>query len=462
MHKRIWLFVVACAVGAGLHGRDAVAAVKTPAFISDGMVLQHGTKVPVWGTADPGEKVTVRFQDQTASATAGQDGKWLVRLKNLKPGGPFAMIIQGHNKLLLRNVLVGEVWLCSGQSNMEMRLADSADAQEVIEHSKDPMIHLFTVAHASAASPAPDVTGSWSECGPKTVPSFSAVAYFFGRDLRKALGVPVGLIHSSVGGTPAEQWTSASALKANPELKGLQGSGLYNGMIAPLVPYAIRGAIWYQGESNAGRAVQYQTLFPAMIKDWRTAWKAGDFPFLFVQIAPWQKIQKVPADSAWAELREAQRLTSLKVPNTAMAVITDVGDEADIHPKRKAPVGGRLALAARALAYGEKVEYAGPVYAGMEVEGDKAVLSFKHRGGGLGARGGALEGFTVAGGDHKFVNAKAEIRGDKVVVWSPHIKDPTAVRFGWANYPVVNLWSKAGLPASPFRTDDLPLTTRGK
>jgi len=462
MHKKVWFIVVAAAASAWFGSAEAVAAVKTPAFISDGMVLQHGMKVPVWGTADPGEKVTVNFQDQKVSATAGQDGKWRVRLNDLKPGGPSEMVIQGRNKLVLRDVLVGEVWLCSGQSNMEMRLADTADAQEVIAHSKDPMLHLFTVPHASAASPARDVAGSWSACGPKTVPNFSAVAYFFGRDLHKALGVPVGLIHSSVGGTPAEQWTSAAALKSQPELKGLQGSGLYNGMIAPLVPYAIRGVIWYQGESNAGRAVQYHTLFPAMIKDWRTAWKQGDFPFLFVQIAPWQKIEREPGESAWAELREAQRLTSLNVPKTAMAVITDVGDDVDIHPKRKAPVGARLALAARALAYGEKVEYTGPAYAGMKIEGDKAVLSFKHEGGGLVSKGGPLEGFTVAGADRRFVNASAEIRDRKVVVWSPHVKQPVAVRFGWANYPVVNLWNKAGLPASPFRTDGFPLTTRGK
>jgi len=462
MHKWIGYVVVACAVGVGLHGRGVSAAVKTPAFISDGMVLQRGMKVPVWGTADPGERVTVHFQGQKAQATAGQDGTWTVRLHELKAGGPFEMTIQGRNKLHLRNVLVGEVWVCSGQSNMEMAVAGSANAPEVIARSGDPMLHLFTVPHASTPSPARDVKGSWGECGPKTVPGFSAVAYFFGRDLRKALGVPVGLIHTSVGGTPAEQWTSASALKAHPELRGLPGSGLYNGMIAPLIPYAIRGVIWYQGESNAGRAVQYQTLFPAMIKDWRARWGEGDFPFLFVQIAPWQKIRKEPGDSAWAELREAQRLTSLEVPNTAMAVITDVGDEIDIHPKQKSPVGGRLALAARALAYGQKGEYSGPVYAGMKVEGGKAVLSFRHQGGGLVARGGRPEGFTVAGADHRFVNAKAEIHGDKVAVWSPHVKHPVAVRFGWADYPVVNLWNKAGLPASPFRTDDFPLTTRGK
>jgi sialate O-acetylesterase len=264
-------------------------------------------------------------------------------------------------------------------------------------------------------------------------------------------------------------------LEANPELKGLldqskakgaqRSTVLYNGMIAPLIPFAFRGAIWYQGESNAGRAYQYRTLFPAMIANWRADWKKqnpqqGDFPFLFVQLAPFMAIVQEPQESAWAELREAQLLTSLKVPNSAMAVITDVGDEKDIHPKGKEPVGARLALAARALAYGEKIVYSGPLYSGMKAEGNKAVLSFQHVGGGLVAKEGSLKGFTIAGQDRKFVNAEAEIRGEHVVVWSPQVDKPVAVRYGWANYPLGNLWNKDGLPASPFRTDDFPMQTK--
>jgi sialate O-acetylesterase len=237
---------------------------------------------------------------------------------------------------------------------------------------------------------------------------------------------------------------------------------LYNGMIAPLVPYAIRGAIWYQGESNAGRAFQYVRLFPIMIQDWRFAWDEGAFPFLFVQLAPWQKIEKEPQESAWAELREAQLLTALKGPNTGMAVITDVGDEKDIHPRQKEPVGARLALAARAIAYGQKIEFSGPIFDHMTAEGSKAVLTFQHVGGGLVAKGGPLTGFTICGPDKKFVNAQAEIQGDKVVVWSPHVDQPVAVRYGWANYPVVNLWNTDGLPASPFRSDDFPMITQPK
>jgi sialate O-acetylesterase len=254
-------------------------------------------------------------------------------------------------------------------------------------------------------------------------------------------------------------WTSAEALRAHAQLKGLRGSGLYNGMIAPLIPYGIRGATWYQGESNAGSPVAaklYETLFPVMIADWRTRWHQGDFPFLFVQIAPWAVPTK-EGKAGWPALREAQRLTVKKVPKTAMAVTTDVGDAKDIHPRNKAPVGARLALAALALAYGEEVEYSGPAYAGMKVEGAQAVVSFRHLGGGLVAKGGPLTGFTIAGEDGKFVPAKAEIRGDQVVVSSPHVEHPAAVRYGWSDVPEVNLWNKAGLPASPFRTDTFAL-----
>ncbi len=239
-------------------------------------------------------------------------------------------------------------------------------------------------------------------------------------------------------------------------------SALYNAMIAPLVPYALRGAIWYQGESNASRAYEYRTLFSAMIEDWRSQWKQGDFPFLFVQLAPFMKIEPEPRESNWAELREAQLLTTSRVPKTGMVVITDVGEEDDIHPQQKAPVGERLAVAARAIAYGERIEYSGPIYLSMKIDGGRAVLSFKHTGRGLEARGGKLQGFAIAGPDNKFVSAEARIEGDKVVVESSQVKQPVAVRYGWANYPVVNLWNKDGLPASPFRTDDLPMLTKPK
>jgi sialate O-acetylesterase len=440
------------------------AAVKPNALISDGAVLQQGMPVPVWGSAADGEKVTVAFQDQTASAVA-QDGKWMVRLKPLTPGGPFTMTIAGENTLEFNDILVGEVWIASGQSNMAWPIDRSADADRVKAASTDPMLHLFTVPHADLPAPATDVEGRWSEAGPDTIGGFSAVAYFFGRDLRKALNVPVGIINSSVGGTAAQQWTRRSFLESDPELAGAITSntgGLYNGMIAPLIPYAFRGAIWYQGESNAGAAYQYRTLFPGMIRNWREDWGEGDFPFLFVQLAPFQAIDFLPKESAWAELREAQLLTSLRVRRTGMAVITDVGDEADIHPIWKEPVGGRLALLALRIAYGKPVVDNGPLYKSMQVKGRYVTLSFDHVDGGLVAKGGDLTGFAVAGEDRAFVNARAKIQGDKVLVWSARVDHPVAVRFGWANCPVVNLFNQAGVPASPFRTDDFPMVTGPK
>jgi len=440
------------------------AAVKPNGLISDGAVLQQGMPVPIWGSAAEGEKVTVTFQDQTAFAVA-KDGKWMVRLNSLQAGGPFTMTIAGENTIELKNILVGEVWIASGQSNMAWPVDLSADADAVKAASSDPMLHLFTVPHADLPAPATDVEGSWSEAGPTTIGGFSAVAYFFGRDLRKALTVPVGIINSSVGGTAAQQWTRRSFLEAIPELTSAitpNTGGLYNGMIAPVIPYALRGAIWYQGESNAGAAYQYRTLFPAMIQNWRQDWNEGDFAFLFVQLAPFQARDFLPKESAWAELREAQLLTAQRVPRTAMAVITDVGDEADIHPKQKEPVGGRLALAALRIVYGKPVVDSGPTFKSMGVEGRYVTLRFNNVDGGLVAKGGRLTGFAVAGEDRRFVNASARIRGDSIMVWSVSVAHPVAVRLGWANYPEVNLYNNEGLPASPFRTDDFPMETGPK
>jgi sialate O-acetylesterase len=534
MHKKtaVAWFMVSCLVGA--HAPSALGAVKPHTLFSDGMVLQQGMKVPVWGTADDNERVTVQFQSQEASTTA-KGGKWMVRLENLKAGGPFEMTITASNTIRIKNVLVGEVWICSGQSNMEFPVSACANAKDAVADSKNPMIRLFTVPHRTSFVPRHSLTGAWKECRPDTVGGFTAVGYFFGRDVQKAMGVPVGLIETSWGGTLCEAWTSRRALEQHPDFKDLAAkdaqvweqyaqalrkyeqarqrseeaqadteggkspgtsssgadrrkrgsnsatknakqasqppvnpaynpnmdSSLYNGMLAPLIPYAIRGATWYQGESNAGRAYQYRTLFPNMIRNWREDWGQGDFPFLFVQLAPWMEIVKEPQESAWAELREAQSLTSLHVPHTGMAVITDLGDEKDIHPRQKEPVGARLALAALAIAYGRPVVYSGPVYESMKVEDGKAILTFKYVGGGLAAKDGPLTGFAIAGDDRKFTNAQAEIRGSEVIAWSPKVSQPVAVRYGWANYPLGNLWNKDGLPASPFRTDDFPSVTAG-
>ena len=514
MHRKT--FFIACVLtGFACISAPARADVKPHGLFTDNMVLQRGTKAAIWGTATDGEKITVEFRDKKGETTA-KNGRWEVRIETGDAGGPFTLTISGNNTIEIKNVLVGEVWIASGQSNMWWPLKLTADPEKMAANSSNNQLRLFTVPMRSTVKPAGNVKGQWTECGPKTVTDFSAVAYYFGRDLQKALGVPVGMIHTSVGGTPAEAWTSKRTLEAYPELKGIaeqftravedypktadkyvadlekyletarkarsegkplpkapaqpaapsSGYGsptvLYNGMIAPLTRYAIKGAIWYQGESNAGKAYQYQTLFPAMIKNWREDWKQEEMPFLFVQLAPFMKINPDPMESNWAELREAQRLTAVKVKNTAMAVITDVGDEKDIHPPQKEPVGARLALAARAIAYGEKIEYAGPTYESMNVEGYKATLTFKNVGRGLVAKGGPLTGFTIAGEDRKFRRAKAEIVEDRVVVSCDEVEKPVAVRFGWANYPVVNLWNKDGLPASPFRTDDFPLTTQPK
>ncbi len=469
------------------------AEVKPNGLFSDGVVLQQHISVPVWGTANDGEKVTVKFQEQTMS-TVAKDGRWMVRLKPLRAGGPFVMTISGENTITITNVLIGEVWLCSGQSNMEMPLAASTNAAAAIAAAGDPLLHFLTVPHAATDEPKTDLSASWKEAAPGAVQYLSAVAYYFGRDLRKARNVPVGLIHSSVGGTPAEAWTSHEVLEADPELRKIldryaqsvknfdpakaeaqhaeavakaqaegrdvskvpaaqkspavangRPSGLYNAMIVPLQPFAIAGVIWYQGEQNNGRAAEYRELFPAMIRNWRDVWGQKNFPFLFVQIAPHRDMTP--------EIREAQFLTWQKVPRTSMVVITDVGEANDIHPKQKEPVGARLALAARAVAYGEKIEYSGPVYRSMKLHNESATITFNHVGGGLVAQGGELKGFSIAGKDGAFVPATAKIVDDKVIVSSPSVLKPNAVRYGWANVPDGNLFNSQGLPATPFRTD---------
>ena len=476
------------------------AEVRPNSLFSDGVVLQRGDSVPVWGTARDGEKVSVKFQSQTVVTTA-KDGRWLVRLKRLKAGGPFTLSITGDNSILVTNVLVGEVWLCSGQSNMGFLLSRAANAQEAIAAAGDPLLRLYTVPRGATDAPQTDAPGTWKESTPETAAAFSAVAYFFGRDLRRALKLPVGLINSSVGGTPAEAWTSHSTLEKDAALRGIldsyaekvktydpaaaaerhkedlakrkeavakakaegkpgpaaprgpadprtsssRPSCLYNAMIAPLQPFAIAGVIWYQGEANAARAAEYRALFPAMIRDWRQAWGQGDFPFLFVQIAPHERMTP--------EIRDAQLWSWQHVPRTAMAVITDIGNATDIHPTKKEPVGDRLALAARAVAYGEKLEYSGPVYHSMKLKGNQVILSFTHIGSGLMAKDGDLKGFTIAGADGNFSPATATIHGENIIVESPSVAAPTAVRYGWSSTPEVNLFNKEGLPATPFRTD---------
>jgi sialate O-acetylesterase len=464
MRKRlVWALLLASSVCCEVQ--LAWAEISPHGLFTDNAVLQRDVKMPVWGTTTAGEKVTVSFAGQEVSAEPA-DGKWQVELAPLAANNQPAVltITQGDAKVERKNVLVGDVWICGGQSNMEWPMIKTAGAAEAIAASGNDKLRLFTVPRTGAPEPRTSVEGNWTVSSPETTPGFTAVGYYFGRDLQQSLGIPVGLINSNIGGTTAERWTSKEVLAGNETLKDMsapQGaSDLWNAMIAPLTKFPIRGAIWYQGEGNAGRAWQYRTLLPAMIKCWRDAWGQSDFPFLVVQLAPFTTIVKEPVESNWAELREAQLFTSQTVPRVGLAVITDLGDEKDIHPPRKREVGERLALAAKAIAFSENVAYSGPIYEKQTISGDKIILNFKHVGSGLVAKDGDLQGFTIAGEDKKFVNATARIEGDTVVVSSDKVPNPVAVRYGWANYPVVNLWNKEGLPASPFRTDDFPVTTK--
>ena len=639
------------------------AEVHLPAIISDNMVLQRGVKVRIWGTANAGEHVTVTFDKKSVNTVADAKGHWEVWLGPLKPGAPSELTVKGDNVLTVKNVLVGEVWICSGQSNMEWPLANTDNAAETLAQANYNEIRLFTVEKKISTTELDDVQGRWVVTTPEEAAHFSAVGYFFGRELYQHLKTPIGLIHSSWGGTPAEAWTSQQGLLSSPELKpildryektlnalpatkesyaralakweeenlyvdrenkgealgyadpgtsisdwtkidlpqqfetaGLMIDGavwfrrtveipetwsgkdlalnlpaiddfdityfngtkigstgtetpdsyqvprkyvvpgslvragknvialrvfdrageggfaragdmsvrvkgtdtsqaislrgpwdykvelalepkhvdwgsrpeatgvsnqnspsmLYNAMIAPIVPFVIRGAIWYQGESNAGRAYQYRTLFPVMIRDWRRAWGSA-FPFYFVQLANWRPRKDQPAESDWAELREAQFMT-LSEPATGMAVAIDIGGE-DLHPRNKLDVGHRLAAWALAGVHGEKVVPSGPLFDGFSIEGDKVRIKFKYGAGLKTNDGGPVKGFAIAGSDRKWVWADARIEGQTVVVSSPSIPKPAAVRYAWGDNPAVNLYNKADLPASPFRTDDWPGVT---
>jgi sialate O-acetylesterase len=505
-----WRTLVGTVLLAGWAG-STTADVRLPGVFSDHMVLQQGMRLPVWGWADDGERVSVTLRGRTVS-TVAENGAWMVRLPRQKAGGPFTLVVQGNNRIEFQDVLVGEVWICSGQSNMEWPMNRAFEPESDIATSSNPRLRLLTVPKLRAEAPTNDMNASWVVCGPDTVRGFSAVAYYFGRDLQASRGVPVGLIHTSWGGSPAEVWIRHELLAAHPdytrdildpypeaarryqeeltkweaEAEALRNeakqptrgrpwpswrpSELYNGMIAPLVPYGIRGAIWYQGESNADRAWQYRTLYPDMIRNWRVDWNQGDFPFLAVQLAPWdmnrnrlpQEIAAEIKESNWAELREAQVMATKVLPAVGLAVITDVGDKDDIHPPKKAPVGARLALLARSIAYRERLVANGPLYRKMKIKEDTVTLYFDHVGGGLESRGGELRGFTICGSDGKFFPAMAEIDGPRVLVRSPLAPEPVAVRYGWTDYPIVNLFNREGLPATPFRTDDFPMITAPK
>ncbi len=621
--------------------------VRLPHVLSSNMVLQRNMPINIWGWADAGEKVNVVFAGKTLSVKADKEGKWKVVFPPMREGGPYVMTIKGHNTINLEDIMIGEVWICSGQSNMEWMLYNARDGINEVNAATYPEIRLFTVPKRTELKPVDDFNGGeWQECSPQTAAGFSAVGYFFGRELYNKLHVPVGLINTSWGGTLIEPWTSDDALNSVPGTKewvnqlknldvqkleaqqkakydkirstitgntdgiidgkavwaevdyddhdwisikvpglweqsvfpGLDGvvwfryefevpadmtqtdvtlslgkiddsditwingikvgeteqkydkpriynvykgilkpgrnvitvrvddtgggggfwseeselriengrqtialSGewkckispvsfrlnesivgpndfpavLYNGMIYPMLNYAARGVIWYQGESNCGRAYHYRTLFPIMISNWREKWQNPDLVFLFVQLANFKEPAPVPGNSDWAELREAQLMT-LSVPKTGMAVIIDIGEANDIHPRNKQDVGYRLSLAARKIAYNEDLVYSGPIFKSYTINGNKIEIEFDHVGSGLMAKDkyGYLKGFTIAGEDQQFKWAKAYIQDNKVIVFSDEVSSPVAVRYAWADNPDdANLYNKEGLPASPFRTD---------
>lgn len=495
----------------------SLAEVKLPALFGDHMVLQQGLKNPVWGWASPGEAITVSIAGQSQSATAGQDGTWRVKLDQLKVGGPFTLTVQGKNTVEFQDVMVGEVWVCSGQSNMGFKLRSAYDSDLEIPSANHPNFRLISVPQVGTQEPQRNFKGQWARCTPEVAANFSAVGYFFGLQLYRQLNVPVGLIDNSWGGSSCEAWIRRDVLAADsryqdllekwavtektynwekvqadnkvqlakwqeavkkakaegrpeptrprPAQNALTGqhrpANLYNGVLLPTIGYGIKGAIWYQGESNAGRAYQYRHLFPLMIQHWRNEWQQGDFPFYWVQLADYQAVAPEPKESAWAELREAQTMTLSKLPNTGQAVIIDVGEGRDIHPRQKLTVGNRLARWALARDYGMKIAYRSPEYKSMTKNGAKVTLTFDSVGGGLYAFD-TLEpvGFAIAGDGKKFVWAKARLVGNnQVEVWSDQVKSPVAVRYAWAENPVCNLFSKEGLPLTPFRTDDWPGVT---
>ena len=472
-------------------------------MLSNHMVLQRDKPIHIWGWSDPGEKVSVTFHGISRAVTGDSLGNWSLFLPSESSGGPYQIIVTGSNKIVLDDILVGDVWFASGQSNMEFPLkgfpgAPLKNSAEEIAHAGQPQIRLLNIPHKTADFPLFNSATSWTVCSPETAANFSAVAYFFGRELAARERVPIGLIDSTWGGTVAEAWMSLQGISADAGLmpvfatraRMMQTQGemaailtkekredlaakqagqappshtwhpapeswapaaLFNGMVAPVTPYPIKGVIWYQGESNSKLAFapMYAKLFPALIADWRAQWHEGSFSFLFVQISSFTS----NATEAWAVIREAQR-RSLAVANTAMAVTIDIGDPENVHPPDKQTVGVRLALAARAVAYGENIEYSGPLFRQAVPDGDGVRVWFDHTAHGLVVKGDAQQGFEIAGEDGRFVPATARIDGETVIVSNAQVTDPKNVRYGWANAPVVNLFNSEGLPASPFTSEE--------
>ncbi len=534
-----------------LAAASARGELTLPAVISDHMVLQRDIGVPIWGTGTAGDTVAVEFAGQTKSATVGADGKWMVKLDPLKASADArTLTVKSRDKSLqVGDVLVGDVWLASGQSNMGSPVGSVSNAAELLPKINDPLLRFFSVTKNTSPEPLPDLKGKWELATPETAKGFSAVAFFYAQEIRRTQNVPVAILHSSWGGTPIETWISLEGLRrdpalpktvakwdaavgeyekvkadpklvsdyeadlkkwkaevepaynaqlkaynadvasgkavgpkpqpptpepSNPDPMGMPSpsrrpqtpSVAFNATIAPLIPYAIRGVIWYQGEQQTTSLEPYRQLFPRLIEDWRGHWKQGDFPFLFVQLPANGKDPEPVAKAGWPPTREAQFLT-LKLPNTGMAITVDIGDPKQVHPDNKIHVGNRLALVGRKVAYGENLVASGPLYQDSSVDGNAVKVRFRETGDGLAigqtpwlAPGtqpfpqDKLIGFYIAGDDRKWVEADARIAGDGVVVSSPQVPKPSAVRYLWANSPRGNLYNKNGLPAAPFRTDD--------
>jgi len=454
---------------------NVMAQIEFPAFISDNMVLQQQTEVPIWGWEKPGVNVKIlcSWDKREYFTTTNSKGKWQTKIKTPVAGGPYKLTI--NNKEII-NILVGEVWLCSGQSNMQWALDQTDNSSKEIDNANYPLIRFFYAARQLSDQPQEDCYGLWTECSPNTAKSFSAVAYYFGKKIHKELNIPIGLIHTSWGGSSAQAWTKKKILHSDPdyniyfekqrkqELAAEPGilpinnnspSRLYNAMIHPFIPFAIKGVIWYQGESNTGEALLYEKLFPAMIKNWRDDWQQGEFPFYFVQLAPY----KYDTPFIGGLLRDSQR-KSLSIRNTGMAVTLDIGNHDDIHPRNKLDVGERLALWALARDYGKNdLVYSGPLYKSYEIVNDEVHIKFTHIGGGLVSKSGELSHFELSGDDRIFYEAEAEIINDMVVVKSKHVAKPIAARYAFHNTDEPNLFNVKGLPASSFRTDNWPIIT---
>ncbi|MFW5839743.1 MAG: sialate O-acetylesterase [Planctomycetota bacterium] len=447
-------------------------------IFSDHAVLQRDLPLPIWGWDTPGKEITVHLAGQRKKTAAGPGGKWLVVMDPLPAGGPHLLSVTGTGHQLREDIWIGEVWVCSGQSNMDWPLAKAHNGKQEVEAAERPKLRLLKIPRRTARTTQWDIDASWQVCTPETAGGFSAVGYFFGRQLQDHLDVPIGLIDAAWPGGLAEAWTPEEALagsdtfavrleqarqvsREDPDGQSKHDprrpAGIYNGMIAPIIPYAIAGTIWYQGESNAGRPEEYGELLPLLIRTWRRNWgQLNDFAFYIVQLANFGPVPEAPNQGGWAWIREAQAHTAHRTPGSGLVVTIDAGDAGDVHPRDKQTVGRRLAGLALKRTYGFETVEAGPTYLSHRVRDSKVIIRFKSTGQGLVNRGDDenINGFVITGDGEKWHWAEARIQGDRVVVWSPQVEHPTSVRYLWATNPgPIDLYNTANLPAGPFRTD---------